>query len=353
MATLTYEKFKEAIPYEQFKNDLISATTNILAVVAPDKKLEILNDIKKNEKLLTGIRLVKNEEKTNSFPLAYIESLYEEMFEACRYKVEESGKLSEENCTQDYKMDLYALCMFTIRELEEESNSVAFMPDEIGKKIVDKQFILDNVVLNTINAEANAEDILKERPAIIAGDMAICYNVIVEMNDTGILSAPCNNDLLKMAKLNRDELHKAAMNNTPKMFPYTSVKIEEGLYEIKTEKCLSQQATLFYPGILSMMAKRMGSDLWVAPTGQGLIVMRAEKTEMDEFMHMFAIKNLQSNQDNVTSSCVFCYSRNENRLEPVAKYAIAFPDGLKKQLETLMEAMFKSMNKDGDLDEEN
>ena len=353
MATLTYEKFKEAIPYEQFKNDLISVTTNILAEVAPEKKLEVLNDIKKDEKFLTGIRIIPKEGEINAFSVAYIEYLYEEMFEACRCKVENSEELSEENCAKDYKLDLYTLCMFTIKDLERKNNSTAFMSSEkFGEKIEDKQFILDNVVLNTISVEPNAKGILKERPAIIAGDMAVCYNVIVEDNDTGIFSVPCSNDLLELAKLNKEEIHEAAMNNTPKMFPYTPVKIEEGLYEIKTEKCLSQQASLFYPDILSMMAKRMGSDLWIAPTGQGLVIMRAEKTKMDDFMHMFVTKNSRSNQEDVTSSCVFFYSRNENRLAPIARYMIASPEDVNERLETLMEAMSKAMNKDGDSNEE-
>lgn len=82
-------------------------------------------------------------------------------------------------------------------------------------KLMDKQFILNHVEYQVVNAKRNAER-LEGVPRKQIVDLAVIYRVVLNDGDNRLTSYILNENHLKLAGINADELDEAARSNTQK-----------------------------------------------------------------------------------------------------------------------------------------
>lgn len=177
--------------YEMFKEIVSEKLADYLPDEYKDRKLSFGVFDKINTKR-DGVTFMVTEDDPRVSPTMYLDGLYED------YKKIGDIELVLHGAAQD-------LCKHL----------------EIGKEMVEKihvDEIRDNVFFSVINAEQNQE-YLQNRPHRNFNDLAIVYDYLVEINETGIVSVPITNDLARLAGLEEQELFALSEENTKRLLP--------------------------------------------------------------------------------------------------------------------------------------
>jgi len=146
-------------------------------------------------------------------------------------------------------------------------------------KSLDFAHVKDNIVYYLVNAEKNKE-ILKEKPHVLLGDCAICFQYILKVEDQvrGFIEIDTDNAI--RWGVDEKELLKCASANTPRIFPFIFCDLLKIIKEVKPELEMSNMnygkifvltseqhvygaATILYEGILGYIAKYLKKDYFL------------------------------------------------------------------------------------------
>ncbi|MBO5160276.1 MAG: hypothetical protein J6B94_11930 [Lachnospiraceae bacterium] len=183
--------------------------------------------------------------------------------------------------------------------------------------MVDFEKAKELLFIRVSSAEKN-ENYLKRVPHTIVEDIAITYHLQMNVDETGVASAVIANDTLRMYGVSVEELHKAAVENSEKLFPmytfnlhermrqnYINDMKNEGLSDEEIEMMLEEfpetddhamtvvtndvgvngAAVIFYPGVMDKLAEITDGDFFVLPSSVHETIIIADRGDFSpEFL---------------------------------------------------------------------
>ena len=201
------------------------------------------------------------------------------------YEMSQNGVSDEEICEKILQVHNHAM-----DEMEADITKVQ-------EDILDFAFVKDSIVVQLVNAGKN-EEILTGVPHIRYLDLAIVYRVI--LGETETMSVLITNDIMRSWKINIEELHQFAMENTIRLFPAhvenlnmmllkmigigsgmtkeeEAITMEElrrtsedpdaiNLYVVTNNTNINGACVILYPGVLRGLADQLDSDLILLPS---------------------------------------------------------------------------------------
>lgn len=110
---------------------------------------------------------------------------------------------------------------------------------------------------------------LEEIPHQLEGDLVMTYHVLIERDRMEMISGQIDHSMLKEYGITQEELHKIAMENTPKLFPANFLVMEHpnvDMHILTNTDLVNGASVLFYPGMQEQMREQMGGDFYVLPS---------------------------------------------------------------------------------------
>ena len=205
-------------------------------------------------------------------------------------------------------------------------------------KLMDKQFILNHVEYQVVNAKRNAER-LEGVPRKQIVDLAVIYRVVLNDGDNRLTSYILNENHLKLAGINADELDEAARSNTQKaefviktmgeimaeMMGMNNSLDEETLgdpqmYVLTNRRKVNGANILLYKDWLAEAANRLKDDFFILPSSiHELIAVPVSGTDVKELRAMVKeVNNTEVAPEEILSYEVYRYSRKTCEIEVTA-----------------------------------
>ena len=210
------------------------------------------------------------------------------------------------------------------------------------KKIADKEYILNHVEYQLVNAEKNAEK-LHEIPGKKVIDLVAIFRVVVSDDDTGLASYILDNQKLKMANITFEELDEAAMRNTQKS-GFKIMTMEETIVEMMGD-CIEKEMLgntadgphvlvltnnrrtnganiLLYEEQLEMVAEKLHGDFYILPSSiHELLAIPVSEADVEQLKVM--VKEINDNEmalksEEILGYEVYRYNRETKEVEVTA-----------------------------------
>lgn len=196
---------------------------------------------------------------------------------------------------------------------------------------LNKRYILDNVTYKIINAEKNKWR-LDEIPNRSFLDLAVTYEIVIngELGNARIeiTNLMCNNysisekELDAAARKNTEERGFAVQTMEAVMAEMTGVSKESisfgvpQMWVLSSTTMLSGASIMLYTGYFDILAKKLGSDLYVIPSSiHEVIAVPTCGVEPDNIRHSVAEVNSNCvSPDEILSENVYRYSRERGEL---------------------------------------
>lgn len=236
-----------------------------------------------------------------------------------------------------------------------------FMADQIMKEFsgIDlQQFqnydqVRDKLFIRVSNAKTN-EEVLKNVPHSIKGDLAITYHLLIDVKDREIGSAMITNQILDQLGVTKDQLHVDAMENSPKILParieplvYVISRILEPDHEqpvtphgfdeqlkqitlgdgdmvvLSNEELVNGAAAIFYPGVLEQIGEQVGGNFFILPSSTHETILVPDNGSLQlkdlELMVRDINRTEVASKDFLTDT-VYHYDTQERKLEIAQTY---------------------------------
>ena len=162
----------------------------------------------------------------------------------------------------------------------------------IGNDFKNFDYIKDRVIMVAVSRERNAE-LLTQVPHHNKEDLALIYKVLIDQGAEGIGTITIRNEHMAFWDVTADDIKSLAEKNSVELLPakvqsmdevmremfakdgmddemmeamFAERPIEEQMFVISNESRVNGAAAMFYEGVLSKLAERMGSDLYILPS---------------------------------------------------------------------------------------
>lgn len=290
-----------------------------------DGKVKIQEILKNNDVIQHGLMMIKGDKGIS--PLIYLEP-YLNMLENGDSTIEETAKA------------IY--CVYL--------NHCAKSPS-VESELLHRESVKNKIIYQVVNLKKNQESLKNVPYRVIGEDLAAVFVVLVEKDDTGIMTVKINQDFLTYWELSEEELWTLASKNTPRLLPVemenlsdllialfkTSMEkngvtlnqeawnklqeahkeqinemkgIESQMYVLTNKYKLWGAAAFLYPGVLKATAKRFGKDLIILPSSVHEVIL-IPQDNMPEFGDLAEIvKNINDYDvlpEEVLSDSVYRY----------------------------------------------
>lgn len=201
----------EKINFEEFKNEIARNIRKYLPGEYESSQVHF-NTVEKNNETLESVTIT-SPELGNIIPNIYINDFY-----------------------SDYRngrdMDSIMKQIADIRVKNEVHNNFDV------SRITDFSRVKDKIAARVVGMENNAK-LLAQRPYRQMDDIAVIYCVMLGENAGGVMSVPVTNMLMETWEITKDELHKLALANLPKLTPSTFVSMNELMAEMMLPEVMS------------------------------------------------------------------------------------------------------------------
>jgi len=256
------------LSFEEFQDYCREHLVDALPDGYENAQITVNEVLKNNGKVLTALTVLPDGQ--NVAPNIYLDGFYMEY---------------ERGTDLDEIMDEMAdICMSHIHPSEDISN--------IGEKFKNVDFVRDRVIMVAVSRERNA-DLLSDVPHTNREDLALIYKVMISSEEDGVATITIHNNHLDFWGLAVDELHELAMKNTRELLPVTvqsmnevmreifekdgmdeemmdmlfqDMPADQQMYVISNQTKVNGAASMFYEDVLSDLAERIGTDLYILPS---------------------------------------------------------------------------------------
>ena len=301
---MNYEIFKEVVK-EKFMDFLPEQYQNMKLVVNPTEKVNHTVD---------GLTLMG--EGVRVSPTIYINNMYK------HYKDTDNLEL--------VLTDAAAMMEKAMREA----------PDNVPS--LDMESAKDNIVFQLVNTEQN-KALLEDAPNRAFQDLSIIYRWVVKVEDSGIQSTVVHNSLAKQLGMSEDEMFKAAVENTRRIFPprirnmnevikdmfmkdgmpleiaemmIGEIPPEQSMYVISNEQGINGAISMLYEDKLHALAEDLETDLYIMPSSvHEVIAVSSNMGDPNELAQMVAEINMdQVSLEERLSNQVYHYDKDLRKL---------------------------------------
>ncbi|MEF9839474.1 MAG: DUF5688 family protein [Lachnospiraceae bacterium] len=268
-------------------------------------RVQLHTVMKNNGKERVGLAI--SEEKINISPTIYLEEYFE--------KFRQGREISN--------------IVESILQLYEE---VRFEHSWEGKYVRDFEKVKKQVVYKVINYKKNAE-LLNEIPYVGFLDLAVVFYVLLELNQHGTATMTIRNEHLKGWGVSREELLKAAQENTVRLLPaeFKTMKTvleemltlniaedtEDYMYVLSNPMKNFGACCILYDGILEKIGNRLGGNYYILPSSvhEVIIIPENQSPEKKELRIMITeINETQVAEEEILSNVPYYYVREKKQL---------------------------------------
>ena len=202
------------------------------------------------------------------------------------------------------------------------------------KTIMEKNINSDMIIMQLVNYEKNAH-MLTDVPYRKWHDLAIVYKLQFDIGKTALIS----NEIMKILKMNEDELYHVARWNTSKLNPHVITSMDNVLKKLMVDiglddedmECGSQMYVInnihgingaiymTYPSIYTQLASELNADLYILPCSvHEVIALPNKMLDVSELVEMVHSTNREHVSDeDFLSNSVYYYSRELNQIKKV------------------------------------
>ena len=301
---MNYEIFKEVVK-EKFMDFLPEQYQNMKLVVNPTEKVNQTVD---------GLTLMG--EGVRVSPTIYINNMYK------HYKDTDNLEL--------VLTDAATMMEKAMREAPDIAPSL------------DMESAKDNIVFQLVNTEQN-KALLEDAPNRAFQDLSIIYRWVVKVEDSGIQSTVVHNSLAKQLGMSEDEMFKAAVENTRRIFPprirnmnevikdmfmkdgmpleiaemmIGEIPPEQSMYVISNEQGINGAISMLYEDKLHALAEDLETDLYIMPSSvHEVIAVSSNMGDPNELAQMVAEINMdQVSLEERLSNQVYHYDKDLRKL---------------------------------------
>lgn len=220
-----------------------------------------------------------------------------------------------------------------------------YREDGIGRKIDvsffrDFEKVKEKICFRLVNREKNRE-LLEKIPYIPVLDLAICFYYAFDGGGVENGMIPIYRSHLEAWKVTDRELLECAMKNTPALFPYEIIPMQNALEDMIRElpeemgeeilRKISMviltnsrktygACSILYPGVLEQMAERMGGDFYMIPSSvhEFLLMPREQERRDEELREMIAeVNRTEVSAEEVLSDHLYLYCSLEREVRIV------------------------------------
>ncbi|MCQ4756922.1 MAG: DUF5688 family protein [Anaerostipes sp.] len=301
---MNYEIFKEVVA-EKFMDYLPEEFKGMKMEVRPVEKVN---------QTLDGLTMVGDGVKIS--PTIYINNMYDSYLK-----------------TEDLQGEL-------VKAANIMNEAMKDAPDMLPS--VDLEKAKDNIVFQLINTEQNKQ-MLADAPNRQFQDLSIVYRWVMKVDETGVQSAVVRNSLAKQIGLSEEELFKAAVENTRRIFPPTvrsmndimremftkdgmppeiadmmigEMPPEQTMWVISNERGINGAISMLYEDQLHDIAEKLETDLYIMPSSvHEVIAVSSDMGDPNELAQMVAEINMdQVSLDERLSNQVYHYDKDLRKL---------------------------------------
>ena len=190
--------------FEEFKQEVADRIKDFLPEKYKDADVQIQSVIKNNDNKLDGI--IVKQDGSNIAPNIYLNPFYEQ---------HEDGKNMDDI--------LKNIADIRIKYDVEQNFDV--------HRLTDLDSVKDRITCRLVNAEQNAE-YLKDKPFTQVDDFAVTYHVAIGRENGNIMSAPITDRLLESYGIDKEQLHKIAIENLDNISPAKIATMRETMVEM-------------------------------------------------------------------------------------------------------------------------
>ena len=258
--------------------------------------------LKTNDAMLKGLTQIPGEKGISVSPTVYLDDIYE------RY--------------MNGEMSFSAAASIVESEYKQYSSQKENMAQVAGY-YTDWDIVKGKVYMNVVGAKAN-QQLLQQCPhRIVANDLAEMYRVLVQKGQNGVTSYKIDNNMMNVLHVTPEELHEAALVNTPAFFPAEKKSMVDKMIDMmpedmkemfkgQLEEVFGQQlpgnmyvltndvgvngaTTLLYPGMLEKLTAELGNDISILPSSlHEVIICQNGDITLEELQDMVREVNCTS-----------------------------------------------------------
>ena len=264
---------------------------------------------KNNGVIYTGLRI--SADGSDISPVIYIDRCFSEY---------EKGGITIEG-TADYVMDAY----------NRERRDGAMVIDK--HKFLSYDSVREGIVYKLINTEKNRE-LLEDTPYIEFMDLAIVFQYRLQQDEVATASILIHNVHLRLWDVTKEDLYRAAEENTQKLMQYEIKSMAEVLREIMDDYeggmgqfsdsvpmyVLSNRnkvegaACMLYPDLLRDFSDREGSSFYIIPSSihELLLLPVEDDSDSAEIKGMIKeVNDTQVSEEEILSYSLYYYDREK------------------------------------------
>jgi hypothetical protein len=301
---MNYEIFKEVVA-EKIMSYMPDKYKDMEPRITPVSKVNVTLD---------GLNLSGG--NTNISPTIYINDMYK--------KYEQCGDLNE---------TLQAASELMVHAFEQ-------IPDV--KPQIDFSDAKDKIVFQLINTQQN-EQLLSQVPHREFQDLSIIYKMVIKVEAEGVQSTKVTNELAAHIGMDEEQLFKAAVENTKRIFPPTvrsmnevmkemflrdgmpaemaemmigEIPPEQTMWVISNKEGINGAVSMLYENELHELAENLGSDLYILPSSvHEVLAVSSDLGDPEELAQMVVEVNMQEvSLDERLSNQVYHYDKDLRKL---------------------------------------
>lgn len=239
---------------------------------------------------------------------------------------------------EEDKITVQEAAKYVLRVYEENKGRKPVTDADI-KDILGRDFILQHVEYQLVNAERNAER-LEAVPARRIADLVALYRVVVSEDETGTASYILSTEQRVNAQISVEELDEAAMINTSKVgFTVQSMyevmaemmHIDEstteemceggpGMYVLSNKRKMNGASIILYNKQLAQLADKLNDDLLIMPSSiHEVLAVPASSMDAADLKQMVRkVNDTEVSEEEILGYSVYRYNRETDTIEVAA-----------------------------------
>jgi len=293
--------------YEEF---IAHIKENMSACFGREKKIRINKVIKNNDKELDALVIISEENPVT--PTVYLNDYYTDYLEG--------------RDIEDIVEEIFHIYESHYMTLDFDVN-----------KFMNYNEVKDRIAYKVVNREKNKK-YLKDVPFIPFLDLAIVFYYMLDNSNEGNAIAVIHNSHIDLWKIDKETLYKKALENTPKLLPYSLQSMEDVIHElIRTGEypyCVEEDdspvmyvltnnkkfygaSAILYEDVLKNFAESLKMDIFVLPSSVHEVILVPDMGGVNKEELTMMVKDVNSkevSESDILSDHAYIYRYEEGVL---------------------------------------
>lgn len=272
--------------YTEFMNAMLC---EIRGQVDAQVRTELYTVTKNNGTRRTGI-LFKQED-SNLAPTIYLEEFYQKYL-----KGQQVPDLADSICSIYQEIRVKKTCDC--------------------QNLFDFNHVKEHIVYKLIRRDAN-EELLKQIPYEPFLDLAVVYYIQIDNTRFGSAAIQIRNEHLRYWRVEKEEIHRLAEKNTPRIYPVQIRQIVRFMYVATNEQCSLGAAVMRYPDFREKVRGMIRGDFYILPSSIHEVILVPESFGLEPERMQEMVKEINQTgvaPEEVLSDSVYYFDGEEIRI---------------------------------------